>query len=119
MSCYNGCIAARGKQTRIFPLRRTRTKSERAGRKEEVICCSSTCKKRKRCGRWAPISGDLYPNGGTIEPLDEFGFGGLGADTFCGAKGHYGEFVKAKHPCPDNVDYSFDPETRKITKIVV
>lgn len=92
-----------------------------------MICCSMKCPKRKQCGRWAPISADLYPNGGTVEPLDEFGSGHCYVDKegkphfeekmWCGEAGNYGEFVQAKHPCPENVDYVYEPKTGKLFEV--
>ena len=87
-----------------------------------------TCKKRKQCGRWAPISADLYPHGGTVEPLDEFGSGHVNFDKdgqphfeekiWCGERGKYEWFVQAEHPCPKNVDYKFDAKSHKLLKII-
>ena len=82
-----------------------------------MICSSMKCPKRKQCGRWAPISADLYANGGTAEPLDEFGFGGVGTGVLCGEAGNYGEFVQAKRPCPENVDYVYEPKTGKLFEV--
>lgn len=92
-----------------------------------MICCSFTCEKRKQCGRWAPISEDLYPNGGTVEPLDKFGSGNFYIDKYgkthceerywCGKNGNYKMFVQAKNSCPDNVDYVYDGATGTIKKV--